>query len=87
MSLKPCVGCGVLAEQHPLVAVMNTRDVPETIERSVEGPQGFVAVACCLKCHSYPEQRQRPIKGHFFYAADAATAVFHAGSNSLGGGA
>ena len=84
MRLIPCVGCGALSERHPVVAVVSPLNVPEGVEMSVAGPHGFVAVACCAKCHAHPEQRPRPIKGHFFMAQDAAAALFHAGSNASG---
>jgi hypothetical protein len=34
----------------------------------------------------HPEHRVRVLKAHFFNAADAAAAIFHAGSNSAVGG-
>jgi len=84
--LKSCVGCGGLSASHPVVAVLHPQDVPEGVEASIPGPQGFVAVPCCKECHENPEHRVRPIKGHFFMVKDAPTAIFHAGSNVNGGG-
>lgn len=78
----PCAGCGLLSATHPLVAVMRPYDVPEGVPTSIAGPNGYVAAAVCKECHENPAHRVRPIKGHFFFAADAPTALFHAGSNS-----
>jgi len=85
--VKPsaCVGCGILAANHPVVAVMQPADVPDGVQVSVAGPRGFVAAPCCDACFTDPAHRVRPIKGHFFPAADAAVGVYHAGSNSIGG--
>jgi len=83
---QPCVGCGILSDAHPVVAVMLPSDVPEGVPQSIPGPNGFVAVPCCHKCWTEPDQRPRPIKGHFFLAKDAPAGIFHAGSNSQVGG-
>jgi hypothetical protein len=74
-----------MSASHPFVAVMQPKDVPEGVPTSIEGPRGFVAVACCKECHENSEHRVRPLKAHFFSAQDAAAAIFHAGSNTVGG--
>ncbi len=86
MEIKACVGCGILSDTHPFVAVMQPQDVPEGVDIvGTPGPQGFVASPCCQLCHVNPEHRVRPIKGHFFTRAQHATAVLQAGSNNIGG--
>lgn len=79
-----CVGCGILAEHHPIVAVMAPADVPDGVPTSAAGPRGFVAAPVCRDCHVDPAHRVRPIKGHFFDANAAAVAVYYAGSTSVG---
>lgn len=87
MSAVPCIGCGLLSATHPVVAILNPSDkdtvLPEGVPTSIEGPNGFVAVPVCEECHRDPAHRVRPIKGHFFFAKDAPTALFHAGSASV----
>jgi ferredoxin len=82
---KACVGCGILSDAHPVVAIMNQADVPEGVTAGQPGPYGFVAVPTCKECHENPEHRVRPIKGHFAYAKDEAAFVARAGSNVDGG--
>jgi hypothetical protein len=90
MNLVPCAGCGILAESHPMVCVVNPSDkdtmMAEGVPTSVAGPRGFVAVEVCDECWKHPDHRKRPLKGHFFHKQDAPTALFHAGSNSQVGG-
>ena len=87
MSAVPCLGCGILSATHKWVAVLNPGDkdtvLPEGVPHSVPGPNGFVAFSVCDECHRNPEHRVRPIKGHFFRAEDAPTAIFHAGTPSV----
>jgi hypothetical protein len=84
--LLACGGCGVLAEGHPVVCVMRPEDVPEGVTQSPAGPNGFVGVPVCNKCHQEPASAPRKLKGHYFYAQDAPTGVYHAGSNDKVGG-
>lgn len=83
---QACVGCGFLAPEHPYVAVMQPEDVPEGVTPLGEpSARGFVATPCCQECWQNAQHRVRPIKGHFFPAGHAVSAVFHAGSNNIGG--
>lgn len=88
METKQCLGCGFLSSTHPWVVVMKPDDkdttLPEGVETSLPGPNGFVAVPVCNDCHKDPAHRVRPIKGHFFAANDAPVGVYHAGSNAVG---
>lgn len=84
-STYACIGCGILAPAHPVVAVMHATDVPDGVSMSAPNDRGFVATPCCAACHQDPAHRVRPIKAHFFASTDAAAAVFHAGSNAIGG--
>jgi len=83
--ISACVGCGILSPSHPVVAVMKSTDVPEGVAVTEPNARGFVGAPCCRACHEDPAHRVRPIKGHFFEQSDAQAAVFHAGSNQIGG--
>lgn len=72
--IETCVGCGVEAGQHPIIAVV--RDEPAWASKPV-----------CDRCWRDPAHRATPIKGHFFNRGDAAVALRFAGSAnvSMGG--
>ena len=47
--------------------------------------KAFVAVPVCNACQTDPSHRQAPIKGTFFPADQAATAVAYAGERDASG--
>lgn len=71
--LQNCVGCGLLALDHPMVGIGIH---PETEE---EG-----AFPVCARCHLNPENRQRPLKMHFFNVRNADFALSKAFGTEIG---
>lgn len=71
---EACAGCGILAEQHPIAAVM-----------SDDGGQTFYQAPVCVACHTDPAHRRLPLKASFFTRADAANAVRLAGERDQHG--
>lgn len=67
-----CSGCGTVAASHPFVGV--ARDAESGL---------MTAYPICYPCWSDPTHRQRPLKMHFFEAAQAPTAVKAAEDNIL----
>jgi hypothetical protein len=66
---RPCFGCGIRAEAHPMRAVLNEVDAEVGSD-----PLRFVTVDVCAPCHEDPAHRQRPIKGTFFTPKEAENA-------------
>lgn len=70
--LEPCLGCGDVAEAHPMVAVC-----------AIPPDNTFDAFGVCARCHADPSHRTRTIKGHYFTRREAASAVSAAGATEL----
>ena len=66
-----CIGCGTEGRM-PVVAVMRDGD-------------DWSAQPVCSACWRDPAHRKAPIKAHFFQRHEAAQALAHAGSSSIGG--
>lgn len=71
--LQGCIGCGILAADHPVVGI---GEHPDTGERGV--------FPVCARCHQHPSKRKRTLKMHFFSAKSADIALAHAWSTSIG---
>lgn len=88
MANETCASCGAdpLNIVHPWVAVIKRADLaPDRVPLSFMGPNGFVAVPMCNRCHAYPDQRLIPLKAHFFPRQVHEFAVFAAGNPELRG--
>jgi len=106
-----CYGCGdaakpgqidltqrrvIVEAQHPVIGVINERDVDDSFGHVVEnptedtGPDGefYVGVPVCRACHVDPQHRRlRPLKCHFFERVGNThkMALIAAGSSDIGG--
>jgi hypothetical protein len=68
---EPCLGCGEMSSNHPMVLV-------------TRGEDGIMAAfPVCAACWQDPTHRQSPLKGHFFDRQSADAAVLAAENNIL----
>ena len=83
-----CVGCGIEADEHPIVGIGQANDDIKDFVISGDTPteRGFVAYGVCMKCHVDPTHRRRQLKMAFFTHDQLATALDRAGSNSINAG-
>lgn len=72
--MESCYGCGIRAEQHPMVAVMK-HDEEEATKVESDPGKLWMAVPVCSACHTDPAHRTAAIKGTFFARADATVAL------------
>ena len=85
--MEACYGCSAKAEQHPIVAVMNKKDVKKgaSVIPNPDANSQFVGVPVCKECHVDPKHRKaHEIKGHFFPRERQTRALVMAGSDDLG---
>lgn len=92
--METCYGCGAKADQHPVVGVLNAKDLKrgtKAVENPVSGqaaPDGqkYEGVPVCDACHRDPAHRsQNALKCHFFMRDNARLGLVMAGSPNLGG--
>ncbi len=69
---EPCAGCGVFADNHPIVGIKMDEDGK------------FGAFPVCGTCHRDPSHRTSTLKMHFFPVKMKALALERAGSENIG---
>lgn len=80
--MERCIGCGIAAQEHPVVALGQWPD-GVAIGGDVN-PRGFSAAPVCRPCHVEPAHRTLGrIDGTFFERKDAFVARRFAGDPSL----
>jgi len=72
--MENCYGCGIRAEEHPIVAVMKF-DADEPTQVQTDPAKLWMAVPVCKECHEKPEHRTVTIKGTYFARQDAKVAL------------
>lgn len=86
--MEVCIGCGIRAEQHPMVAIMAESDVEAhqyaTLEQAIERKESngtkWAAMAVCDPCWKNPKPG---VKGHYQHRKDLKAGLAAAGSNSI----
>ena len=71
--LQHCIGCGLLAVNHPFVGIGRH---PETNEKG--------SFPVCAKCHRDPTHRKRNLKVHFFSKSAEDFALDNAWGSNIG---
>lgn len=72
--MESCFGCGIRANEHPIVAVMKF-DESETTRVASDPGKLWMALPVCPACHVDPAHRTVTIKGTFFTRPDMTVAL------------